>query len=83
MSFLVETQGEGAAQSIVLRDSSTGCSATIFRFGALLNAFSLPTVNGRINIVDGFADAAAAIANITKGFNGAKINPYVCRLQHG
>lgn len=83
MSFLVETQGEGAAQSIVLRDSSIGCSATIFRFGALLNAFSLPTMNGRINIVDGFVDAADAIANITKGFHGAKINPYVCRLQHG
>lgn len=77
----------GAAKDhYLLRDVENGTQAEIFTFGALLNQFSVPVGPGtaeRVNVIDGFADSAAARAEITDGFHGAKLSPYVCRLHKG
>lgn len=75
--------GEGQ-QSYTLKDSTSGTTAEILTFGALLNRFSIPVKGGQIiNVIDGFKDIADARANITNGFHGAKLSPFVCRLHLG
>lgn len=69
--------------TIVLYDNSTGCTAEIYLFGALLNSFSIPVNNEPVNVVDAFSSPEDAAANITNGFKSAKLNPFVCRLEKG
>jgi aldose 1-epimerase len=68
---------------IHLTDRETGCSAGIYAFGGLLNSFSITQGNERANVVDGFVSVEDAVENITQGFRGAKLSPYVCRMNHG
>lgn len=83
MSFLISTEGTGALQKIRLSDSNNGAIAEIFTFGALLNAFKVNTIQGVLNVVDGFADPEDAINHITDAFKSAKMSPFACRLQDG
>ncbi len=68
---------------IHLKNTITGCEAEIYAFGGLLNAFRIPAKNGLQNIVEGFADVADAIKNITNGFKSSKLSPFVCRMNKG
>lgn len=71
-------------QSFTLKDNTSGTSAEILTFGAVLNRFSTPGKNGQpVNVVDGFKDVADARQNITNGFHSAKLSPFVCRLHKG
>ena len=71
-------------QSYTLKDNTSGTTAEILTFGALLNRFAIPVKGGEtINVVDGFEDTADARANITDGFHSAKLSPFVCRLHLG
>lgn len=70
--------------SYVLKDTEKGTSAEIFTFGALLNRFSLPGKGQEaINVIDGYESVSDARAHITDGFHGAKLSPFVCRLNKG
>lgn len=83
MPFDVQIHGEGDQRRIILIDEQSGTHAEIFGFGAMLNAFSLQTTNGLLNIIDGFNDPKDAIAEVTNGFKSTKLSPFVCRLRDG
>ena len=71
-------------QTYILKDNQLGVQAEILRFGAILNKFIIEQKDGQlINIIDGFKDPADAQKNITDGFHGAKLSPFVCRLHKG
>jgi aldose 1-epimerase len=66
-----------------LHDALTGCHADIIpSAGAILNAFSIPTSDGECNVIEGFRDAADWRERVTKGFQSAKLSPFVCRLRN-
>lgn len=83
MQFTVSIQEEGEYQVVELKDQTTGTSAQVYSFGALLNAFTIPTKTGPFNGIDGFENIEDAINNCTAGFKSSKLSPYVCRLQNG
>jgi len=83
MRFTVLTSEESGHQVVELQDKQTGTTAQLYSFGALLNAFSIPTKTGTFNGIDGFSSINDAIANATAGFKSSKLSPFVCRLQHG
>lgn len=64
---------------IYLVDESSKTKAEIYSFGALLNAFTIRS----INIIDGFASREEAIDHISNGFKSAKLSPFVCRMKNG
>ena len=45
----------------------------------MLNNF---IIDGKQNIVDGFASCSDAKENITNGFKSCKLNPFVCRINN-
>lgn len=70
--------------SYLLKDKENGTTAEVFTFGALLNQFIIQNKAGSpVNVIDGFKDVADAQKNITDGFHGAKLSPFVCRLNNG
>ena len=83
MRFTVLTSQESGHQVVELQDKQTGTTAQLYSFGALLNAFTIPTKTGTFNGIDGFTSINDAIANATAGFKSSKLSPFVCRLQHG
>src|SRR6187402_986096 len=83
MAFEVRVSGDNSDQAFVLHDTSSGTTAEIYRFGALLNGFSIGLHGQPFNAVDGFSSPAAAAATITPAFQSAKLSPFPCRLHHG
>jgi aldose 1-epimerase len=83
MAFEVQVSGNDRDQAIVLRDTTTGTTAEIYRFGALLNGFSILFHGRPFNVVDGFASPAEAATTITPAFKSAKLSPFTCRLHQG
>jgi aldose 1-epimerase len=68
---------------IHLTDLQTGCSAQIYSFGGLLNAFHVPRGNERVNVIDGFVSVQDAVEKCMHEFKGAKLSPFVCRINRG
>ena len=83
MGFLASINNKNVFPIITLSDSTTGCSAEIYSFGALLNKFNIKTEKAELNIVDGFTTPQDAIQNITNGFKGAFLSPFTCRMNEG
>ncbi len=83
MRFTVEVNKMGDHQVVTLQDQWSGTTAQMYSFGALLNAFTLPTKGGSINCIDGFENIQDAVQNCTAGFKSSKLSPYVCRLHNG
>lgn len=83
MRFKVAINQQQAHPVIHLADTETGCTAEIFAFGGLLNAFHIPLHGTHFNCIDGFESVKEAKEKITTAFKSAKISPFVCRLQNG
>jgi len=83
MRFKVDINQEQAHPVVYLTDTLTGCTAEIFAFGGLLNAFHIPLNGALFNCIDGFESVKDAQEKITDGFKSAKISPFVCRLHNG
>lgn len=83
MRFIVAINRQQAHPVIHLTDTLTGCTAEIFAFGGLLNAFHIPLNGSHFNCIDGFESVKEAEEKITTAFKSAKISPFVCRLQNG
>lgn len=66
---------------ITIRDETSGSSAEIYAFGALLNQFSAEYNGVAVNVIDGFASPADAMGNLTPFFKSAKLSPFVCRVK--
>jgi aldose 1-epimerase len=82
MSFGVNVTGEGALTKVFLMDTSSGCIAEIFAFGALLNSFSVPLHEGRINVIDGYSTVEEARELMTAFFKSSKLSPFACRIKN-
>lgn len=83
MRFIVAINRQQAHPVIHLTDTLTGCTAEIFAFGGLLNAFHIPLNGSYFNCIDGFESVKEAEEKITTAFKSAKISPFVCRLHNG
>lgn len=80
MKFSVKIKNDDIFPVVVLKDEQQRTEAVIFTFGALLNNF---IIDGKQNIIDGFASCSDAKENITNGFKSAKLSPFVCRVNNG
>jgi aldose 1-epimerase len=83
MRFKVAISEQETHPVIHLIDSHTGCTAEIFAFGGLLNAFHIPLNGTLFNCIDGFESVKQAEDKITTAFKSAKLSPFVCRLHNG
>ena len=83
LSFYCDRLQQNGWEEIVLRDEATGCKATIIpAAGAILNKLEVVHNGEVLNIIDGFKDADDWKTNVTNGFKGSKLSPYVCRLNN-
>ncbi len=80
MSFSVSIKNDDVFPVVILKDELQKTEAHIYTFGALLNGF---VIEGRQNIIDGFASCKDAKQNITNAFKSAKLSPFVCRIKNG
>lgn len=83
MAFEAGIQKKDGDTVIILRDTTSGTEAEIFAFGALLNAFTISSKKGKVNVIDGFTSPADARENMLNGFKSAKLSPFVCRMRNG
>lgn len=83
LTFHCDRLQQNGWEEIVLRDEATGCKATIIpAAGAILNKLEVVHNGEVLNIIDGFKDADDWKANVTNGFKGSKLSPFVCRLNN-
>jgi aldose 1-epimerase len=82
MGFEAVTHQQGNDHVVVLTDTSTNTTAEIFAFGAVLNSFIIIHHQQPLNVIDGFVSVADARANMKPMFNGAKLSPFVCRINN-
>lgn len=81
LSFYCDRIHRNGWEEIVLRDDTTGFSATIIpSAGGILNSMIITQDGRQIQLVDGFRDAADWKATHTNGFKSAKLSPFACRL---
>jgi aldose 1-epimerase len=83
--FTASRINEQGFEKIVLQDESNGTVVEIIpASGAMLYSFTVNNNGKRINVIDGYADAADFTANVTaKGFKSSKLSPFVCRMRKG
>ncbi|QES90609.1 aldose 1-epimerase [Rhizosphaericola mali] len=79
MPYSVVVNGEGENLRVDLLGNE-GVAAEVFAFGAILNKFSIVKDEKEINVIDAYSNTEDAKNNITNGFHGAKLSPFVCRL---
>jgi aldose 1-epimerase len=68
---------------VELVNNSNSCRATINTTGAILQSYEIAQASGEwLNIID--ADPPEEVkTKMTEGFKGAKLAPFVCRMNHG
>ena len=82
MRFTITHHTEQGWNEVRLTDTQRGTIASVIpSAGSLLNGFSVERTGSRTNIIDGFRDADDWRARIEKGFQSAKLSPFVCRLR--
>lgn len=83
MAFEILVDDTTNHQVIRLRDTTTKMEAEVFTFGAILNAVRLPFEQTVINIIAGFDSPEDAADHLRPFFRGAKLSPFVCRINRG
>jgi aldose 1-epimerase len=82
MRFTIDHRHENGWSQVILTDTASGTAATIIpTAGAILNSFSITQAGKPLQVIDGFPDAAAFRDRIEKGFQSAKLSPFVCRIK--
>lgn len=69
---------EGRLLTVVV-ENDKGYSIELFNIGAILNRYQLR----EMNVLDGYVSALHAAQYLINGFHGAKLCPFVCRLNEG
>lgn len=82
MSFQVNVTGEEGLTKVFLTDNASGCIAEIYAFGAVLNSFSVPLNQKRINVIDGYTTVEEARNSMTASFKSSKLSPFACRVKN-
>ena len=83
--FSVNRLTEDGFDKVVLKDETTGTIAAVVPgCGAILQEFSIIKDGKKLNVISSYESADDFRKNITsKGFMGAKLSPFVCRLKKG
>ncbi len=82
MAFQVNVTGEEGLTKVFLTDNSSGCIAEVYAFGAVLNSFSVPLNQERINVIDGYITVEEAHETMTAFFKSSKLSPFACRVKN-
>jgi aldose 1-epimerase len=83
MRFAIELSHDNGWNQVILSDKATGTRATIIpSAGAILNAFSVVHRGKSLQVIDGFSGADDFSARVEKGFQSAKLSPFVCRIKN-
>jgi aldose 1-epimerase len=82
MSFQVIVNTQEQHPIITLKNGDT-TSADIYAFGGFVNAFTITTASGLLNVIDGFASVVDVIENVTNGFKSSFLSPFTCRMNKG
>jgi aldose 1-epimerase len=84
MPFTLSTIKEQDLNLVQLTDLSTGIRVKILPdCGALLNEFSIPAGEGRLQAVSGYKDLADLHKNHPLFYRSAKLSPFPCRISKG
>jgi aldose 1-epimerase len=83
--FSIQNKIENGFDKVVLKDETTGTSAEIIpACGAILHAFTVLKDGKKFNVIESYDSANDLKNNLTsKGFLGAKLSPFVCRINKG
>lgn len=83
--FSINKKTENGFEKVVLKDDATGTFAEIVpASGAILHAFVVMKDGKEFNVIDSYESTDDFNKNVTsKGFLGAKLSPFVCRLNKG
>ena len=83
LSFYCDRIHRNGWEEIVLRDETTGFSATIIpSAGGILNSLIITQGNSKIELIDGFNDKDDWRLNHAHWFKSAKLSPFACRLNN-
>jgi aldose 1-epimerase len=83
MSFNITQEKEEDLNLLQIADSSGGIRVRILPgSGALLNEFSVPLGNRRIQVINGYKNLTDLKQN-NNFFKSAKLSPFVCRISEG
>jgi aldose 1-epimerase len=82
-TFSVQILNNENFSTIILENKVEKTSIEVFQFGAILNAFNVPTKESFINIIDGFSNSHDAQNHITDAFKSAFLSPFTCRMKGG
>jgi aldose 1-epimerase len=83
--FSIQNKTENDFDKIILKDESNGTIAEIIpSCGGILYAFATLNNGKLFNVIESYESAEDFKNNVTvKGFLGAKLSPFVCRLHKG
>ncbi|MEP6584868.1 MAG: aldose 1-epimerase [Ginsengibacter sp.] len=82
--FSIQKKEEDGFKKIILTDESSKTIAEILpSCGAILHAFSAYNKGAYVNVIESHSSADDFKKNVTKGFLGSKLSPFVCRLNNG
>ena len=83
--FSISKIKENGFEKVILKDDHTKTFAIIIpSCGAILHEFAVINNNELINVIESYHSVDDFTANVeSKGFLGAKLSPFVCRLHHG
>jgi aldose 1-epimerase len=83
MRFDITHQERNGWLEVRLEDALSEVHALVIpSAGAILNGFGIQREGPRLEVVDGFSGADDFRARIEKGFQSAKLSPYVCRIRN-
>ena len=75
---------ENGFNKIVLKDESSQSFAEVIpACGAILYSFNIIKEGRIFNVIDSYENADDFSKNVTRGFKGCKLSPFVCRMNKG
>jgi aldose 1-epimerase len=84
MNFTIQNKVENGFDKIILKDESSETFAEVIpSSGAILHSFAVTCRGNTLNVIDSYKSAEDFKNNVTKGFLGCKLSPFVCRLNKG
>ncbi len=82
--FSIQKKEENGFKKVILTDESSKTFAEIVpSCGAMLHAFVADNKGQQVNVVESYSSAEDFKDNVTEGFLGSKLSPFVCRLNKG
>jgi aldose 1-epimerase len=84
MSFNITQEKQEDLNLLQISDLLTGIQVRILpEAGALLQEYSIPLGNRRIQVVSGYKNEADLKKNYSSSYRSAKLSPFVCRISRG